>query len=163
MSSKPLCGGSTPKQHSDVPADVSLLNSEQEPRINRRRFCNRLLVGSTGLALAAQTIRANPAALQDDAKDWMVAYPPMAQGGYYNVMLSTPAWYSLSVSAWLPAGTYWMAVYRPETNVAAACQIYYDGTGTDRSWNRGGGWWSDSAGSFASDSRSYSFRLSIMT
>jgi hypothetical protein len=61
---------------------VNQTSPENESSLTRRRFCNRLLLTSTGLALAAQTIVAKTTGSQDS----MVAFPPLKIEGAEKLM-----------------------------------------------------------------------------
>lgn len=56
--------------------------STNEQRLTRRKFCNRLLITSTGLVLAAKSLKGEPA----DQRGSLLAYPPMKIEGAERVM-----------------------------------------------------------------------------
>lgn len=56
---------------------------------------------------------------------------------------SNPRWLSIPLCTWLTAGDYWIAVASFAANAAATLRIYYDGSGTDRTYPSGGDWFAD--------------------
>jgi Rieske Fe-S protein len=58
-------------------------NSAQS-NIDRREFCNHVLLGSAGVVLAASSLKATPAAQPGDKN--VVSYPPMKIDGAERVM-----------------------------------------------------------------------------
>lgn len=52
-----------------------------------------------------------------------------------------PRWLGVPIGTWLPAGTYWIAVACLDTRTSF--RIAYDGSGADRAYTSGGGWFAD--------------------
>jgi len=75
----------------------------------------------------------------------------------------TPNWIQIPIGVWLPAATYWIAVQLNIGVNTGTFKLYYDTSGSDRTFDPPGQWWTNGSRHTQTNStRKYSIRGSLL-